>query len=44
MEERPVGNICEEKLFNELFRTHSKDLHDFLHYKYGGEHKPKDIV
>lgn len=44
MEERPVGNICEEKLFNELFRTHSKDLHDFLHYKYGGEHNHKDIV
>ncbi len=44
MEERTVDNICEEKLFNELFRTHSKDLHDFLYYKYGAEHNPKDIV
>ncbi|MCK5103709.1 MAG: sigma-70 family RNA polymerase sigma factor [Cyclobacteriaceae bacterium] len=44
MEERPVGSICDEKLFNELFSTHSKDLHDFLYYKFGGEHNPKDIV
>lgn len=44
MEEKPVGNICEEKLFNELFRKYSKDLHDFLYYKFGKENNPKDLV
>ena len=44
MTARLGDNICEEKLFNELFRTHSKDLHDFLYYKYGKENNPKDLV
>jgi RNA polymerase sigma factor (sigma-70 family) len=37
-------NICEEKLFNELFKIHSKNLYQFLYYKYGGENNPRDIV
>ena len=37
-------NVCEEELFNELFRTHSKDLYKFLYYKYGEENNPKDLV
>ncbi len=44
MEEKIVENICEEKLFNELFRAHSKNLHDFLYYKYGKENNPQDLV
>lgn len=44
MEEKAVDNICEEKLFSELFKRHSKDLHDFLYYKYGKENNPKDVV
>lgn len=44
MEEKAVDNICEEKLFSELFKKHSKDLHDFLYYKYGKENNPKDVV
>ena len=44
MEEKPVGNICEEKLFDELFRQYSKDVHDFLYYKFGKENNPKDLV
>jgi len=44
MTARLGDNVCEEKLFNELFRTHSKDLHDFLYYKYGKENNPKDLV
>lgn len=37
-------NVCEEGLFNELFRIHSKDLYHFLYYKYGAENNPRDIV
>lgn len=39
-----VDNVCSEKLFRELFRTHAKDLHNFLYYKYGRENNPKDLV
>ena len=44
MEERPVENVCEESLFNNLFKKYSKDLHDFLYYKYGSDNNPKDLV
>lgn len=37
-------NICEDSVFDELFRTHSKDLHDFLYYKYGQDNNPGDLV
>lgn len=37
-------NVCEENLFNKLFKAHSKDLHDFLYYKFGKENNPKDLV
>lgn len=39
-----MRNICNEKIFNDLFKTFSKDLHDFLHYKYGESNSPQDIV
>ena len=44
MEEKRDGNVCDEKLFNEIFKSHSRELHNFLYYKYGGEHDLKDIV
>lgn len=44
MAEIMADNICEETIFNELFRAHAKDLHDFLYYKFGKENNPKDLV
>ena len=38
------GSLCNEQLFNEIFRKHAKELHDFLYYKYGKENNPKDLV
>ncbi|WP_034061836.1 RNA polymerase sigma factor [Lacinutrix jangbogonensis] len=35
-------NICEEHLFNALFKKHAKDLHNFLYYKFGDHLNPKD--
>jgi len=37
-------SVCEEKLFSELFKKHSKELHDFIYYKYGEHVDPKDKV
>lgn len=35
-------NICEAKVFEHVYNTYSKDIHDFLYYKYGSQFNPKD--
>src|SRR5690606_40291737 len=37
-------HICNEKLFEKLFKTHGKNLHDFLYYKFGSHLNPQDKV
>jgi RNA polymerase sigma-70 factor (family 1) len=37
-------NICNETLFSSIFEKHSKNLHNFLYYKFGEEFNPKDKV
>ncbi|MEH0153551.1 sigma-70 family RNA polymerase sigma factor [Limibacter armeniacum] len=37
-------HVCEEKVFNELFRKYAKEIHDFLYYKYGESNNPSDLV
>lgn len=37
-------NVCEEHIFSSLFEKHSKNLHDFLYYKFGEHFNPKDKV
>lgn len=37
-------NICDENLFSSIFNRHSKDLHNFLYYKFGDGLNPKDKV
>jgi RNA polymerase sigma-70 factor (ECF subfamily) len=37
-------NICDEALFTSIFTKYSKDLHDFLYYKFGELLNPKDKV
>ncbi|MBT8260255.1 MAG: sigma-70 family RNA polymerase sigma factor [Flavobacteriaceae bacterium] len=37
-------NICNETLFASIFKKYSKNLHDFLYYKFGEEFNPKDKV
>ncbi len=44
MENMTKGDSCDEKVFSELFRNHSKDLFNFLYYKYGKDNNPGDIV
>lgn len=37
-------NICDESLFAKVFTKYSKDLHNFLYYKFGERLNPKDKV
>lgn len=37
-------DICNESLFASIFEKYSKDLHDFLYYKFGESYSPKDQV
>ena len=37
-------HICEEHLFERLYKKHSKNLYDFLYYKFGEHLNPKDKV
>ena len=39
----PAG-VCDENLYNDIFKRHAKDLHNFLYYKYGAENNPGDLV
>ena len=36
--------VCKESVFDELFRKYSRDLHNFLYYKFGADNNPKDLV
>jgi len=37
-----TDTICEEIVFKGIYNKYSKDLHDFLYYKYGERFNPKD--
>jgi RNA polymerase sigma-70 factor (ECF subfamily) len=37
-------NICDETLFSSIFNRYSKELHNFLYYKFGERLNPKDKV
>lgn len=37
-------NICDSHLFERLYKKHSKNLHDFLYYKFGEHLNPEDKV
>ncbi|MEW4924732.1 sigma-70 family RNA polymerase sigma factor [Algibacter sp. 2305UL17-15] len=36
--------ICEKQVFERVYNMYSKDLHDFLYYKYGTRVNPNDKV
>jgi RNA polymerase sigma-70 factor (ECF subfamily) len=44
MSKELYDNICEEHVFSSIFNKYSKNLHDFLYYKYGEQLNPKDKV
>ncbi len=44
MAKKDPNNVCEEQVFSQLFAKLSKDLHDFIFYKYGSHFNPQDKV
>ncbi|UKM64690.1 RNA polymerase sigma factor [Flavobacteriaceae bacterium GSB9] len=36
------NNICETRVFESIYNKYSKDLHDYLYYKYGTKINPND--
>ena len=39
-----LDTVCEEKIFSSIYNDFSKDLHDYLYYKYGDQFDPNDKV
>ncbi len=39
-----MDNVCEEQVFNSIFRAHSKTIFNYIYYKYGNEEKAYDAV
>ena len=37
-------SVCDEKVFSTIYNEYSKDLHDYLYYKYGDQFNPNDKV
>ncbi len=42
MSQKP--SLCEERIYNEIYRTHANNLRNYLYYKYGDLEKSEDIV
>lgn len=39
-----MKNVCNESIFNQLFRELSESLYAFIYHKFGSEHNPEDMV
>jgi len=37
-------DVCDDEVFNEQFKAHSRDIHNFLYYQFGEQNFPQDIV
>ncbi len=44
MSEPLFKNVCDEQVFSKLYEKLSRDLHDFIYYKYGEQFSPEDKV
>lgn len=44
MPEPLFKDVCNEQLFSKLYEQFSKDLHDFIYYKFGEQFDPEDKV
>jgi len=39
-----IDNVCGEHIFSKIYQRLSKDLHDFIYYKFGPNFHPEDKV
>ncbi len=37
-------SVCQEKVFEDLYTKHAKNLYDFIYYKFGNKNNPADKV
>jgi len=37
-------SVCEEQVYNEIYRTHAESLRNYLYYKFGDLQRAEDIV
>ena len=44
MQSNITPSTCEDSVYNELFRTFSRDLYNFIYYKFGADFQPEDVV
>lgn len=44
MEKELETTVCEERVFESIYQKLSKNLHDFLYYKYGSDCNPNDAT
>ncbi len=44
MQRNIKDHVCEKSMFSALFNKHSKNLHDYLFYKFGSALNPSDKV
>lgn len=39
-----MSNVCEEQIFNSVFKTNAKTIFNYIYYKFGNEEKANDAV
>jgi RNA polymerase sigma-70 factor (ECF subfamily) len=39
-----MDNVCDDQIYSQLFRTHSKTVFNYIYYKFGNEEKARDAV
>lgn len=39
-----MDNVCDDQVYSQLFRTHSKTVFNYIYYKFGNEAKAHDAV
>ncbi|WP_276167895.1 RNA polymerase sigma factor [Zobellia alginiliquefaciens] len=44
METKNTGNVCEEQVFDTIFKANSKTVFNYIYYKFGNEEKAHDSV
>ena len=42
--EEATQHVCDETVFRRIFDAHSRNLYNFLYYKYGSENNPEDLM
>lgn len=44
METKDINNVCDEQVYNTIFRANSKTVFNYIYYKFGNEEKARDAV